>query len=143
MSLCIEDLLENHSETLRQLTLGQIVHFVTLASRLKDDILLTQPAHISPLQPPDVLPPSITSFLSDCCGLSEDLVDSCWDVLKDMAWQESNVFKDHSEMACVEYGHSRGLSRLCNACTIYPTLTLSALHSLYPPQHTCIQPDCA
>jgi hypothetical protein len=103
-------LTDETSPALRQLTLGQVVQFLTLAARLKNDIILTQPATVLASDPPDVLPPTVNSFLSDCCDISSDSVDRCWDVLKDVVWHGRDIFRDNSDTAFVEYGHRRGLS---------------------------------
>ena len=70
------------------LMLSQVIHFIgfKLACRLKNDIILTQPSTVPEMQPPDILPPSVKIFLQCSCGLSEDGVEMCWDLLKGMIW---------------------------------------------------------
>jgi hypothetical protein len=53
------------------LMLSQISHFIGLARKLKNDIILMQPPTMPELQPPDILPPSIKIFFQSSCGLSE------------------------------------------------------------------------
>jgi hypothetical protein len=91
------------------LTLGSLVTFVTLASKLKDDILLTQPASHLATQPPDVLPPSIIHFLGGCCDLTPLHVGHCWDALKSVIWHGTELICNRSEALFTEYGHRRGL----------------------------------
>src|SRR5215472_12755193 len=45
------------------ISLDQLFLFATLTARLKDDIILAQPASISPRNPPQVLPHSVIQFL--------------------------------------------------------------------------------
>jgi hypothetical protein len=68
------------------LMLSQVTHFIGLARRLKNDIILTQPPTVPEMQPSDILPPSVKIFLQCSCGLSEDDVEMCWDLLKGMIW---------------------------------------------------------
>jgi hypothetical protein len=51
----LQQLSDSHSE-LSNLTLRQVTLFVTLAWKLKDDILLPQPATLSASVAPDFLP---------------------------------------------------------------------------------------
>jgi hypothetical protein len=46
-----------------------LLHFITLSTRLKDDILLPQPATYSPTIPPAAGSPAIQVFLSAACPL--------------------------------------------------------------------------
>jgi hypothetical protein len=57
------ELINDATGALATLSLGQVVQFLTLAARLKDDILLTQPPLLSGSDPPDVLPPTVNDFL--------------------------------------------------------------------------------
>jgi hypothetical protein len=92
------------------------------------------------------LPPTVNGFLGDCCDLSSDSVDRCWDVLKGVVWHGEDVFRDKSDSVFIEYGHHRGLSEF--SCVVYcltPFLTHinQASHTIYPPQHTCTNPGCS
>ncbi|KAF8799392.1 hypothetical protein BYT27DRAFT_7227884 [Phlegmacium glaucopus] len=80
-----------------ELSLQQILKFITLASKMKNDIILVQPNCIPGSDPPDVFPPSMTLFLKNSCGISESCVTSCWEALKSTIWYESDSFKDASE----------------------------------------------
>jgi hypothetical protein len=72
--------------TVDGLTLGQVNKFVRLAGQLKDDIILTQPANISPLFPPQYLPPTVVSFLCAGCNLSVNDVELLWRSLGTTIW---------------------------------------------------------
>ncbi|KAG1764681.1 hypothetical protein EV702DRAFT_105775 [Suillus placidus] len=60
--------------------------FLRCASQLKDDILQPQPDTISVVVAPEVLPPSINTFLTEKATLSEDAVDVLWGITKDLIW---------------------------------------------------------
>ncbi|KAG2117880.1 uncharacterized protein F5147DRAFT_566783 [Suillus discolor] len=77
--------MQQHSEliTMSYIDLGQ---FLRCASLLKDDIIQPQPYTVSITAAPDILPPSITNFLSDVVAISPKAVDALWDIMKDLAW---------------------------------------------------------
>jgi hypothetical protein len=55
-------------------SLPKIFLLIVSAIKLKDDILLAQPAEHSSTEPPDYLPPSIVVLLSCICNLTESIV---------------------------------------------------------------------
>ena len=91
------------------MSLEQLIKFIMLASKLKNDIILVQPTSIPESHPPDILPPSITLFLQNSCTISEACVTSCWEALKSTVWYDSNKFKDTSESDFAEHSHPMGL----------------------------------
>ncbi|KIK37634.1 hypothetical protein CY34DRAFT_68925, partial [Suillus luteus UH-Slu-Lm8-n1] len=56
------------------------------ASLLKDDIIQPQLHTISIIAASDILPPSITSFLSYVITILSKFIDVLWDIMKDLAW---------------------------------------------------------
>jgi hypothetical protein len=98
-------LLTNHHP---ELSFGQVQQFICLASRLKDDILLTQPLSVLALDPPDVLPPTISTFLRHSCGISLACVEACWDTLKTTIWHEAHSL-DKVVHDFAVHGHPLGL----------------------------------
>ncbi|KAG2051176.1 hypothetical protein BDR06DRAFT_824912, partial [Suillus hirtellus] len=60
--------------------------FASLATSLKDDIILTQPATHNIRKPPLFLLPSIVFFLSTACKLQVASVKTYWSVLKSSIW---------------------------------------------------------
>jgi hypothetical protein len=80
-------LVTRHSHVLGNETLPIIMTFVMLTSRLKNEILIVQPANHQPDDPPLVLPPAIVSFLSSACNLSNQLTVDFWDSLKETVWK--------------------------------------------------------
>jgi hypothetical protein len=85
----------------------QIFDFITFASRLKDPILLAQPAGISVDEAPAVLPPSVAAFLGSSCNLTPPAVENCWKILKITVWEYS---ESKVETAFAEHGVKHGLS---------------------------------
>jgi len=97
-----------------ELSFGQVQRFISLASRLKDDILLTQPSFVPAFNPPDVLPPTVSTFLQNSCAISADCVEACWNTLKSTIWNdtdspeaEKNLVQDFAA-----HGYSLGLCML-------------------------------
>ena len=107
-SLRLQDtvlLTERHPE----LSFGQVQEFISLASRLKDDILLAQPSSVLALDPPDVLPLTVSTFLQNSCGISMACVEACWDTLKTMVWHDAQSLEDSLIHDFSVHGHSLGL----------------------------------
>ena len=89
------------------LTWEQLVQFTTLASKVKNDIILTQPANVPESEPPDVLPPSVAAFLGDSCMLMPAQVEDCWKVMKGVVWRTAPSIPVETIFA--EHGHQYGL----------------------------------
>ncbi|KAF8237251.1 hypothetical protein L208DRAFT_1517689, partial [Tricholoma matsutake] len=102
----------------------QIVDFVTLASRLKDPILLAQPAGISVTEAPAVLLPSVAAFPASSCNLAPPAVESCWKIVKTTVWKYS---ESKVETAFAEHGVKHSLTSW----------------TFYPPHQTCQNIGCA
>ncbi|KAF8234572.1 hypothetical protein L208DRAFT_1548274 [Tricholoma matsutake] len=97
------------------ITLAHLMDFVVYAGKFKDNILLVQTAEHLLSVPPPILPQSVAIFLRKACGIvSSEQIDHCWDLLKDMIWDQEPVISVEKE----------------------------ALHTLYLPQHTCVKADC-
>ncbi|KAF8238014.1 hypothetical protein L208DRAFT_1244754, partial [Tricholoma matsutake] len=94
-------------------TFGQVQQFIALASKLKDDILLAQPSSVFMLDPPEILPPTISTFLQISCSISVDCVYACWEALKSTIWNDVNHVEDsHITQDFATYGHPLGLCAL-------------------------------
>ena len=91
-----------------ELSFGQVQQFISF-SRLKDDILLTQPSSVLVLHPPDVLPLTVSTFLQNSCGISMACVEACWDTLKTTIWHDAQSLKDGLIHDFSAHGHSLGL----------------------------------
>ena len=108
------ELLRTNADALTTITLANLFHFVTYATRLKDDILLPQPAVYSPLVAPELLPQSVLHFLSSACGFSLETMEHCWTILKDIIWHSDNFSPEGTNFeACARvflaHGHTFGL----------------------------------
>lgn len=109
MSL-LRSLLKDH--VLKSLCLSQIVTFIQILARLKDDIILAQPIYIAITEAPLVLPPQIKTFVAECIGIPEDSVNGCWTVLKDDIWEYPTPEKVEAEEEelFARHGWKRGIS---------------------------------
>ena len=113
MSLRLQDVV-NLSQEYPQLSFNQVHQFISLASKLKDDILLAQPSSILAFDPPEIIPPTITTFLQHACKLSSDCVEACWKTLKYTIWDDANGLQveDSTVHDFAAHGHSLGLCTL-------------------------------
>jgi len=104
--------LDRHS-ILKDLSISQLLDFLTQASALKRHIVLAQPAGEPTGTAPLILPSLVREFLSKTTGIALKAVQDAWDVLKDDVWampsladcvaNEKEVFR--------KYGWSRGFSK--------------------------------
>jgi hypothetical protein len=73
---------------LRCFTLDGIITLVRLITHLKRDILQPQPINESnPAIAPTVLPQPITLFLGEVLSIPVEIMDECWTILRDYAWE--------------------------------------------------------
>ena len=73
---------------LRYLTLDGITTLVRLITHLKRDILQPQPINESnPTIAPAILPQPITIFLGKVLSIPIEIMDDCWTILRDYAWE--------------------------------------------------------
>jgi hypothetical protein len=83
---CLVQHLEQDRGTISNTSLTSLFLFITLATLLKNDIILVEPS-LSPMtDPPHVLSPAITAFLSVGCSITPAEVSSAWSLLKDVIW---------------------------------------------------------
>ncbi|KAF7333433.1 hypothetical protein MVEN_02359200 [Mycena venus] len=89
---------------LKGINITQIITFTRLLSLLKHDIILCQPVNISTTEPPDFLPPTIRTFISEATGIGFDTIPKCWHLLKEDIWEspqpqlsaeEENLFREN------------------------------------------------
>ena len=137
------------------LTLDQVVRFIVYATRLRDDIVLVQPANHPPECVPDFLPHSVQGFLSDACSIHLDFIPSLWGALRDTVWGGTFgkfLEKEPHMSVFSQHGHNHGLSMFflpefsyCNTVLMSTCLPFSktALHTIYPPSHLCQNPSCS
>lgn len=85
------DRLRPYPELRSQLSLSQIYKFIVYTARLRNDISLTHHAKHDPSTAPPHLSPVMQGFLSKVLNLAPELVRDCWQVLKDIVWNEEYV----------------------------------------------------
>lgn len=107
-------LLRSDVDASKTLTLASLFRFITYAARLKDDILLPQPARHSPLISPDLLPTTVLNFLASACGFSLATTEHCWSILKDIIWNSEDFTLEQTKVeACsrvfLAHGHTFGI----------------------------------
>lgn len=78
--------LQQQLSPLPSLSLFSLFSFVRLSIQLKSEVILAQPSHYSPTQPPLFLPPTVITFLSECCAIDKRDVPVLWDELKETIW---------------------------------------------------------
>jgi hypothetical protein len=120
-------LLANISARVPTLSVPSLFHFICISKQLRNDILLAQPAEEPEDEAPEVLPPSVTKLLADSCEISLEDVGLLWDELRQQIWGTYDFIAPHLDLVILKYGHGLGL----------------ASDTLYPPQHSCIQPGCS
>ena len=97
-------------------TFGQLIHFVALSSRLRNQVLLVQPGSFDVTRNQRaILPQSIQEFLSDACMMPLPSVNIIWEFIAPTAWKmEYDISPLLSGMdiraTYKKYGYSRGLS---------------------------------
>lgn len=89
--------------------ISKIMRFTTLASVLRDDILLPQPGtNFNSSQPPQFLPLSVRTFLANACDISLEYTDICWNSMKGLIW--TGIFKNQDNTnAFLQFGHPLGI----------------------------------
>ncbi|KAG1898662.1 uncharacterized protein F5891DRAFT_981804 [Suillus fuscotomentosus] len=91
-------------------TFSMVFHFITLASGLKDYIILVQATSHHPDSTPLVLSPVIKLFLAGSCNISESDVDIYWKVLRNIVWHgnEGSVLKKAEQQQVIIYTLDNG-----------------------------------
>jgi CxC5 like cysteine cluster associated with KDZ transposases len=143
--LTILKALEQHP-VLKDLSISQLLDFLTQASALKRHILLAQPAEEPTGTAPLILPPLIREFLAKTTGIALQAVQDAWDVLKDCAWtmhpladcvaKEKEAFR--------KFGWNHGFSEFLRIFGMEGQADdpLEALLTLFPPTDCCENPKC-
>lgn len=92
----------------------KILRFIILCSRLKSNILLSQPAEHPVNKPPRVLPQSVHLFLAGACSIPDDpreIIEGLWSCVRHLVW-DKNLFstdptfpmQDH-----ISHGYKHGI----------------------------------
>ncbi|KAG2742470.1 hypothetical protein P692DRAFT_20750466 [Suillus brevipes Sb2] len=88
-----------------------LTRFIRRTHLLKDVILQPQP-HTEPVTiAPEVIPPSITTFLSRSFNISVDAVDYLWEIVKDLVCTLLSAAEEQAEeeISFMIHGHPLGL----------------------------------
>jgi hypothetical protein len=115
----LQDLVETLSENainLHKLLLSQVIAFVFLCSRLKNNILLIWPANQLPTNPPPFLPDETALFLQHSCAMSPRDVEACWTSLSHDIWHSDPILERvQGDRAMQKTFHEHG-GRLYREC---------------------------
>jgi hypothetical protein len=84
--------------------------FIQYASRLKNEILLAQKSSHLPNIVPRFLPVSVVKFLASSCVLSEQEVEECWKVVKELVWSAYILDDKAVSVAFKDHGADKGFS---------------------------------
>jgi hypothetical protein len=84
--------------------------FIQYASRLKNEILLAQKSSHLPNIVPQFLPVSVVKFLASSCILSEQEVEECWKVVKELVWSAYILDDKAMSVAFKDHGTDKGFS---------------------------------
>ncbi|KAF8834057.1 hypothetical protein BDN67DRAFT_915716 [Paxillus ammoniavirescens] len=105
-------------------SLQSVFRFISLASSLKDDILLVQLGDQSAEEPPNHLSPSLVFFLATSCHITKDDVPNFWMAFKEIIWYDTVA---DTRSMIKDFGRQHGITP----------------HTLYPPRQTCTTPGCS
>ena len=93
----------------------------------------TQPPKVLEMQLPDILLPSIKIFFQSSCGLSEDGVEMCWDLLKGMIWGRQGSLCSDCALDGLFWAHGNHLGFSSSHCSLPGFLYLIISIYLYLP----------
>jgi hypothetical protein len=93
--------------TFHALSVPKIISFVNMAASLRDDVILMQPLSHSPSEPPNILPPSIASFLAVAIEVELECIPKIWKFFKKSVWDfdASAVLGEGPQMLFRAYGY--------------------------------------
>src|ERR1700685_4284266 len=117
--------------------------FVRLATRLKDEFVSKQKPDHDPNQPPDVLPPNVSSFLGHAIQIPDEYVSGCWHAFRRTVWQR-DVNGDSVGVDARLFRQYGLQNLLCKSFTVYQgsefTTMNIATRTLFP--HECTNFNC-
>ena len=85
-----------------------LIKFASFAARVKNAILLAQPANHTPDQPPAVLPPLVLILLSRVCQVPGGLAERMWTAVKATVWMMDDGVSRTNEDMFREHGADLG-----------------------------------
>jgi hypothetical protein len=78
--------LEQEPDTISNTSLTSLFQFITLATLLKNNIILVEPSLSPTSDSLFIQSPAVTTFLSAGCSISPAEVNDAWFLLKDVIW---------------------------------------------------------
>ena len=122
--------------------LKQLLLFVQYASKLKNENLLAQPSAQDTQTAPLNLPDSVESFLAAMCNMCPEEVPGCWSAVRKLVWNMEMLNDKAVSIAFQQNGMDFGFRELTHFIYKLDQQHLASAHSLFPPSHTCNNPDC-
>ncbi|KAG2131112.1 hypothetical protein BD769DRAFT_1289491, partial [Suillus cothurnatus] len=110
--------------------LTSLFQFITLATLLKNNIILVEPSLSPTSDSLFIQSPAVTTFLSAGCSISPAEVNDAWFLLKDVIWS-GGITVDISSFDCI-----------VTSVSLSNDVMVSAEYLLYPPSHSCLHPNC-
>jgi hypothetical protein len=126
--------LANVSTLAPNLSIMGLFNFIYIAKRLRDDILLPQPAEEPEHNAPEILPPSMTRLLADSCNIEIEDVDVLWMELRHLIWDKQDFLRHNLAGTILKYGH--GARHTLSPTTFMHSASMSSLE-----QRTLSQED--
>jgi len=78
--------LEKQPDVINCVSLTALFRFINIATSLKDDIILIQPAEAQTSSPPPVLSPAFNTFLAAACSILPAQANHAWTLLQHVIW---------------------------------------------------------
>lgn len=98
-------------------TFVQLIQFIALSSKLRNEILLVQPGTFNVtgnIQP--ILPLSVQEFISEACSIPLSSISIIWKFLAPTAWKTDLDIAPSNGLNLpaiyAKFGHSRGISKI-------------------------------
>ncbi|THU93198.1 hypothetical protein K435DRAFT_904476 [Dendrothele bispora CBS 962.96] len=119
------------SRNVADILLSQIIAFVVVSMRIKNNILLLYPSNQQPQHTPPTLPRETKIFLGETCRMKLEDVDACWSAVKDVVWAEDKIL-----------GGVKSEAALYNTFHTFRGMFLASPKSLWPPTFICTNIEC-
>lgn len=120
------DVLSYEPSLLDHITLTALHLVITLATKLKNDILAAQPPDHDPLTPPPALPDHIAVFLATVVDMNINLVPVLWHAIAGTVWQRASELDMPQEQHAWDQARADEISG----------------DTLWPPNEYCTNTNC-
>ncbi|TRM57963.1 hypothetical protein BD626DRAFT_353027, partial [Schizophyllum amplum] len=118
------DILSSHPILVDLITLADMHRIITLAVKIKNDILAAQPPDHETLVPPPSLPPHIALFLAKIMNIDAHLMNTLWEAIASTVWQKAQQLDMAAEQEAWQAGRP------------------DSGDTLWPPLQQCTNPNC-